>query len=225
MYAPLHVSSGFHLFLRSMGKRFPSDGDCRDGKTFETSAEKSLPTVCFLLSSSFVISFLSTTDSSSLHVFSLLSQPHIFLFHLNYLLLLVAPSTSRSPRPPPPNLFTFCSCQIGSPAGRWHSGRWPVAPPSSWRGWRTSWCRCRTPSSCRSLEGRSHSRPRGRCSWSGGTPPARTGGRGGWFSQQTESFTPAMVFLLTCRYFISGRPEGTRVSRLLSRWSSLSLGR
>lgn len=30
---------------------------------------------------------------------------------------------------------------------------------------------------------------------------------------------------LTCRYFISGRPLGTRVRRLLSRCSSLSLGR
>lgn len=115
MSAPLHVSSGFHLFLRSMGKRFPSDGDCRDGKTFKTSAEKSLPIVCFLLSSSFVISFLSTTDSSSLHVFSLLSQTHIFLFHLNYLLLLVALSTSR-PTPPtsplPPNSLLFVVAKL-----------------------------------------------------------------------------------------------------------------
>lgn len=112
MYAPLHVSSGFHLFLRSMGKRFPSGGDCRDGKTFETSAEKSLPTVCFLPSSSFVVSFLSTTDSSSLHVFSLLSQPHIFLFHLNYLLLLAAPSTSRPPPPLPPTSLLFVVAKL-----------------------------------------------------------------------------------------------------------------
>lgn len=42
-----------------------------------------------------------------LHVFSLLSQPHIFLFHLNYLLLLVAQSTSRPPPPPAPQPLYF----------------------------------------------------------------------------------------------------------------------
>lgn len=96
-----------------MGKTFPPDGDfvC-DGKTFKTSTEKSLQTICFLFSSSFVISFLLITDSSSLHFFSLIFQPHIFLFHLNYLLLLIAPSTSR-----PPSLLLVVAKLYGQPVG------------------------------------------------------------------------------------------------------------
>lgn len=143
-----------------MGKTFHSD----QRLSFWWQNVQSLSCFPFPSSSDFIFHLI--TDSSSPHFFPLISQHHIFLFNLTYTLLLAVLPTSR--RPPP---FTFCSFQTVWPAGHWRSGRWPAAPPSSWRGWRTGWCRCRTPSSSRIPEGRSRSRPPGRCSWNGGTPP------------------------------------------------------
>lgn len=122
-------------------------------------------------------------------------------------------------------VFTFCSCQTEWPAGRWHSGMWRAAPPSSWRGSQTDWCRYRMPSSSQILEGRSRSHPRGWCCWNGGTPPTKQEWQHWGWVEHCIRYSACAHTRLTCRYFISGRPVGTRVRRLLSRWSSLSLGR
>lgn len=76
-------------------------------------------TFFFLFPSSFVITFFLITNSSSLHFFSLISQPHIFLFRLNDLLLLVAPSTSL--------LFVVAKL-YGQPVGDTAEGGWLHLP-------------------------------------------------------------------------------------------------
>lgn len=95
MYAPLHVSSGFiYYYFSGKGKH------SLQTVTLLVMAKLSKPqlkNLCkpFAFSSLQVLSLVFS--SSSLHFFSLISRPHIFLFHLNYLLLLVTPSTSRPP--------------------------------------------------------------------------------------------------------------------------------
>lgn len=61
--------------------------------------KKSLQTIRFLCSSGSATTFPLISDSSSLHLLPLISQPHIFLFDLNCRLVLVAPSTSWYPCP------------------------------------------------------------------------------------------------------------------------------
>lgn len=150
----------FHRFRLGGGEKKHSSKtvtSVSDGKTFNTLNSKMqknsgevLQALCFPLSSSFVIGCFNSPPNLSIHCSS---SPSLFnnnydlkyqppfssicgVFFLFSLVKLSAPPPVLHPFPTSQftPLFTFCSCQSEWPAGRWHSGTWQAAPPSSWQG-------------------------------------------------------------------------------------------